>query len=395
MKKNFLYILSVVAMLAVATVTMVSCSSDNETSEIIIDPVEQSYTILKETKNADFTSIVVEYTSVSSDMMTPQKVSGVITIPNGEIAGTILDNHYTITNNASAPSVQGATTIGNMVGSQFCIVATDYIGFGITKGQRQTYLCHDVCARNSIDLALVAQDILQKRGLNGGKLFNLGYSQGGAVALAVHRMMEKNALLASELNFAGSWCGDGPYDVIATFDHYLSIPDKVAYPVGLPLLVEGFLSSAPASIKGNLKFADFFTEKMNNAGLEGWLRCSEYNTDGINDKMQAVVGSTPLTTGDIFSTEMLSLDGMLQKKYKEFAKLNDLCTGWKPQRYTLKLIHNSQDDVVPVVNAENASRGLGLTGDACQILSMQMSHSEFGKIYYATAMIDVITMVTE
>lgn len=396
MKKKILSLLSLAMMFsfAMTTLTLTSCSNDDGTQNPPPkpdEPAEGSYTIKKETKGEQFTSIVVEYASLSQDKKTRQNISGVITIPNGMILGTVLDNHYTISSNEEAPSLMGTTDFGANIGAQFCVVATDYIGFGLTKDQRQTYLAHEICAQNSIDLAVVAQDILKKRGLNGGKLFNLGYSQGGAVALAVHRAMEKDADLAKRLNFVGSWCGDGPYDVVATVRHYLDNPENVTYPVGLPLLVEGFLAAAPENLKGDLKFADFFTDKMNKAGLEGWLKSRQYNTGEINEKIQAVVGDAKLTLNDIFSPGMASLDGSLMKKYMEYAKQNDIITGWKPEKFPLMLIHNSSDEIVPVVNAQNAKRALGLTDDACMIVTMDLSHGDFGPVYYATALASILT----
>ena len=49
--------------------------------------------------------------------------------------------------------------------------------------------------------------------------FATGYSQGGAVALAVQRHIEEERL-AETLHFQGSICGDGPYDLIETMRYY-------------------------------------------------------------------------------------------------------------------------------------------------------------------------------
>ena len=57
------------------------------------------------------------------------------------------------------------------------------------------------------------------------RTFAYGYSQGGAVALAVHRYIEQNDL-SEELRFRGSICGDGPYDLIATLRYYLEDDGK-------------------------------------------------------------------------------------------------------------------------------------------------------------------------
>lgn len=383
MKKNLLYLI----ILLLTGVFYTSCSTDdnNDAPETTIDPVEESYTIVSETNNNVFTSIVVEYTSVAADNTSAQRVSGVITIPNGPIMGIMIDNHYTMTSNDEVPSVIGTTSAGHFLGSLYCIVAADYVGYGKSADLLHPYLCHKVCARNSIDLALIAQDILQKRGVNTDKLelYNMGYSQGGAVAMAVHREMEKDMALASRLHFTASWCGDGPYDIVATLKDYYSHPDYVSYPVGAALLIEGFMAGAPASIKGNLKFADFFTDKMIKAGLEDWINSKKYESVEINEMMKKLADGEELTMSDIFSPEMATEDGKLAQLYFKFAQLDELYKGWTPSLYPIKLIHMQCDDVVPVVNANNAIAGLGLSPDSYFIdTKTQTSHGDYGLTFY-------------
>ena len=51
------------------------------------------------------------------------------------------------------------------------------------------------------------------------RTFAIGYSQGGAVTLALQRLIEEEGL-AGQLHFRGSICGDGPYDLIETMRYY-------------------------------------------------------------------------------------------------------------------------------------------------------------------------------
>lgn len=331
-----------------------------------------------------YKSYVVKYESVSADMTTTETVSGVITIPtNGEANCIILDNHHTITDNNEAPSIQGTTSSGMLFSLAYVIAATDYIGYGATADKVHPYLCQRQNALNSIDIAKVAWDIVKNENvrLQHENLVNVGYSQGGGVAMAVHREMENNPELANELHFSGSWCGDGPYDIKTTVTDYLSHPESVSYPVGLPLLVNGFLSGAPAEMKGNLTFADFITDKMVDAGLETWLAEKNLDTDKINEKMQAVVGDRTLTVNDIFKPEMASLDGALAKKYLDFADANSICTGWHPT-YPIKLIHLVCDQVVPVYNAYNAIDGLQLTEEQYLLDDSESTHADYGMTFF-------------
>lgn len=342
------------------------------------------YEIVETRSSGWYKSYIVKYVSASADMTATDTVSGVVTIPsNMEANCIVLDNHYTITCNAEAPSVQGTSSAGMLLSLAYVIAATDYIGYGETTDKVHPYLCQRQNALNSIDIAKVAWDIAKKEGVKFKyeKLVNVGYSQGGGVAMAVHREIESSPELAEELHFAGSWCGDGPYDVKATILDYLDHPDTVSYPLGFPMLVNGFLSGAPAEMKGNLTFSDFITDKMVNAGLEGWLADKTLDNDEINARMQAVVGDRALTVADIFKPEMASPDGVLIKKYLEFAESNSLCTGWRPT-YPIKLIHLTCDAVVPVANAYNAIEGLQLTSSQYFLDDANSTHADYGMNFY-------------
>lgn len=350
------------------------------------------YSIVKETQSFYYTSIVVEYESVSADMTGKQMVSGVITIPTSGKANVILlDNHHTISSNAEAPSVSGSSAAGSLLGALYCIVSTDYIGYGSTKDQVHPYLCSRQNALNAIDLAIIAKEIIKERGveLTHDNVVNVGYSQGGGVAMAVHREVENNSELAQQLHFAGSWCGDGPYDVKATIEEYLNNPDKVTYPLGFPLVVNGFLSGAPAELKGDLKFSDFFTPQMIDAGLEEWIACKELDNDEINDKMKAVVGGRDLAVADIFNPEMASLDGVFAKKYLEFAESDCIYKGWTPT-LPIKLVHLKGDEIVPVVNAYNAIEELQLTENQYAIVDERWcGHASFSQYFYLSLLNDL------
>lgn len=354
-------------------------------SAVVSPALAGGYRILNETSSFLYTSIVVKYASVSADMTSTDSVSGVITIPSNNKANFILlDNHHTIASNSEAPSEMGTTAGGKLLSMAYCIVATDYVGYGVTKDQRHPYLCSRQNAQNAIDLALIAREIIDARGvqLSYNNLVNVGYSQGGAVAMAVHRELENNHELASRLHFAGTWCGDGPYDIRATMTDYLEHPDSVAYPLAFPLVVNGFLSGAPAELKEGLTFSDFFTQEMLDAGLEGWISDKNLDNDTINNRMRAVVGNRDLTVRDIFKEEMASPNGVLAQKYLEFADADCICTGWTPT-YPIKLIHLENDNVVPVVNAYNAQEGLGLPDSQCVIdYSKGYDHAGYGMHFY-------------
>lgn len=353
-------------------------------SLIVVNAFAVEYEIVNTVSVGWYKSYIVNYRSVNADMTGTETVSGVLTLPAyGTPVCLLLDNHHTITQNAEAPSMQGTTAAGMLFSLQYAIAATDYVGYGASADKTHPYLCHRQNAQNSIDMALVAWDIIEKEGIQmtHRKLLNMGYSQGGGVAMAVHREMEMNPELAERLHFAGSWCGDGPYDVKATIEEYLKHPETVAYPLGMAMLVNGFLSGAPAELKGDLTFSDFITDQMMEAGLETMLAEKQLDNDAVNERMRAVVGDRELTVSDIFKPALATIDAPLTQKYLEFAESQDICTGWTPT-YPIKLIHMKNDPVVPVVNAEKAIEGLQLTADQYYIEEGDYSHAGYATTFY-------------
>ena len=128
----------------------------------------------------------------------------------------------------------------------------------------------------------------------------IGYSQGGSVALATHKFIEQNGL-AEELHFAGSVCGDGPYDPVAHLRYYMQDDgetydgtnrtahrkEKVSMPIVMPLILKGMCDSNPLMkqhyVDDYLSTKFLLTESIK--FLEAKANDNEddqYNTDRIN-----------------------------------------------------------------------------------------------------------------
>ena len=128
----------------------------------------------------------------------------------------------------------------------------------------------------------------------------IGYSQGGSVALATHKFIELNGL-ADELHFAGSVCGDGPYDPVAHLRYYMQDngetydgnnktahrKEKVSMPIVMPLILKGMCDSNPLMkqhyVDDYLSTKFLLTESIK--FLEAKANDNEddqYNTDRIN-----------------------------------------------------------------------------------------------------------------
>ena len=211
----------------------------------------------------------------------------------------------------------------------------------------------------------------------------MGYSQGGSVAMATHRFIEQNGL-DGELHFAGSVCGDGPYDPIAHVRYYITENGGLLnMPVVLPLILKGMLDSNPYMREHKLE--DYLVKDFLDTGIVQWLidkddPTKEKTTDDITAALKALYDNGQFTN-------ILNSDGtayidklMTPKVYAYFSNAsnfnaipntrgvaqdlhlalesNNLTQGWTP-RHPVKLWHYTRDTVVPYINALNAKNRLG------------------------------------
>ena len=144
------------------------------------------------------------------------------------------------------------------------VIMPDYEGYGCSADRPHPYLYQDLTARQVVDAVRYGIELygVQGSSLNLDKLednwksVSLGYSQGGSVALAVHKFIELNGL-SEQLHFAGSVCGDGPYDPVAHLRYYIQDDGKssgavtehrketVSMPIVMPLILKGMCDSNP------------------------------------------------------------------------------------------------------------------------------------------------------
>lgn len=328
-----------------------------------------------------YTSYIIEYTSVGPDGVTPATVSGAITVPTSFIAlfkdVWVLDSHHTIADSKSAPSVVGSTQAGSTVLSGMAVViAPDYYGFGSTQDKPHPYLCQFQNARNSLDLVKVALEFLPTKGFDPFMLCNIGYSQGGGVAMAAHNLLETDSEYSGIADrFKGglhSWFGDGPYDPVTTAADLYAKADYVIFPALLPMIIQGFLCGAPAELTEGLKFSDFFTETMNTPttvtlesgttfdypGLEALLAAKELDNDKFNAVMRAVTGGKS-SLADFFSADMCNQESDIYKKVEKWMESNSACTGWKPKK-EMFIYNLIEDDIVTSANGKLAFENFGI-----------------------------------
>mgnify|MGYP003309622332 FL=1 len=152
----------------------------------------------------------------------------------------------------------------NGAGSSYenLVIIPDYQGYGATHGEVHPYLSQDLTARQVLDgvragIAYFTQKIGKLE--DGWRSVSTGYSQGGSVAMAVHRYIEKNNLV-SDFNFAGSVCGSGPYDPLATLKKYVKM-EYVYMPVAAAMMMYSMCKTSPR-LKGKYDLDDFLPKSF-------------------------------------------------------------------------------------------------------------------------------------
>lgn len=156
----------------------------------------------------------------------PVLASGLVSVPvkpAGTPSPVLSYQHGTIFKDAEAPSHKVvATEPPVLLASQgYIVVASDYVGFGASRGVAHPYLLAAPMAAAVIDLLTAAKTWRARQQVeDNGQLFLIGYSQGGHATLAAHRAMQEGRsehLAQLRLTVPGA----GPYDVGLTLDSLL------------------------------------------------------------------------------------------------------------------------------------------------------------------------------
>lgn len=290
-------------------------------------------------------------------------------------------------------------------GGENLVIIPDYQGYGATHGDAHPYLSQDLTARQVVDGVIAGKKWFEKYGKTLEKKYKtvaIGYSQGGSVAMAVHRYIETHNLTKT-LNFAGSVCGDGPYDPVATLKKYID-DDKVYMPVAAGLIIKGMCDANPY-VAGKYSPSDYFTDKFIQSGILNWIASKNFTTTEIQEMllnysmnnlngfvMMRKSGNTylPYISENVYISDgnkraweeasedascYCTVDQLLRPEVIEYFKngglvetqymdkmtaiqnaleMNNLTKGWTPQ-HPMFVFHAEKDEVVPFVNYESAS----------------------------------------
>ena len=331
-------------------------------------------------------------------------------------------NHFTITSDEECPSsnlnLKELALFGVLLKEKYAmeidptqdfisraiIIAPDYEGYGVTKDVRHPYLAQELTARQVMDavdygLKLYQKHVNDKRALpfkDDWRSFGFGYSQGGAVAVAVQRYIEQHGL-DEQLRYRGTICGDGPYDLIATMRYYME-DDGNSYgvetdhrkgintmPMVIPMIIQGMIDTHP-DMK-NHQLSEYLSQQFLDTGIMDWLASKDFTINQIHEKWYEQLQEGFEANGRTYTKEQVAemfqapredrVWGRLDKifspgfynyladvtnfdavptekgnPYKDLHRAladNSVASGWEP-KHRIQFVHSKGDMVVPYGN---------------------------------------------
>jgi len=185
--------------------------------------------------------------------------SGALMIPTGSAAtcqgarpmvvythGTAAEKSYNIADLSNADNAEGLLIAATFAAHGYIVVAPNYAGYDSSTLTYHPYLHAEQQSKDTVDALSAARSALPTSFAptitNGGKLFVTGYSQGGYVAMATHRLLQQTGSVVT-----ASAPMSGPYALAAFGDAIFQgqVIDSA------PLLVS-WIVSAYQRIYGNL-----------------------------------------------------------------------------------------------------------------------------------------------
>ena len=286
-----------------------------------------------------FVSFPVAYWS-----QTPQGdsllVSGRVYLPKYRILnGIIVANHYTMTADEEVPSNRISMEMVYLL-KGYAVIMPDYVGYGLSRDELHPYLHWRSAAQTAVDLLNCMPELLDYYGYSYPKdVVVTGYSQGGAVALGVARMIEENYHQENDWSVRKLYAGAGPYDPAGTYLFSME-RNEMGIPAAIPLIVMGLNDAY------ELGFAldEFFLDPLL-SNYEDWVVSKEYTVGQINQLM----GSTIMS--ELMTEDALSLDSPQADMLYEVLLWNSN-VGYDLQAPAY-FLHSLEDEVVPLLNSIN------------------------------------------
>lgn len=305
---------------------------------------------------------VLHYASIDA-LGRPLTLSEVVVVPVGigwdfRPEKVFLSSHITLFADTQRPTGPHPDFLTGMASAGAVFICPDLQGYGVSADRIHPFLCHPVLARQTLDGVFAALDMLEDEGIvlqEHFKFYNGGYSEGGSIALAVHRLIENGCSREQRerLHLSRSYCYSGAYSPLETFHWYVG-QEQVYYVCALPFIVDAMTASFPHLMRG-IRTQDYFSRKFLDAGILEMVRSKQYGQDQIMDRIREEVG---VRMDELLSQAALNPASPQVKALERALAACELTSGWAPES-PVYLCHARADDYVPFVNALLALDGLG------------------------------------
>lgn len=297
----------------------------------------------------------------------------------------MLTNHPTTTADVLVPT-GSKPQIGQVKymcggGDNALVVAPDYLGYGESLDKTHPYMCSTLTARNIVDGLVAAINFIKTQGglskyrfVSNYYTLNVGYSQGGAATLAVHKYLENEASqeVRDLVRLKKSICGAGPhlqsymFDVMENGgDAELGRPYEMEYPLYLPYTIDGLMYTFGNSTMRGITEEEIYTAEFLKSKLLEQIRQKNTIANDMNQAINEYFAGKDgqCTFFDIIRPEYKDRNSKLYRTLQKALKQCDLLQGWKTKaelaqegRKPTPIIfyHWSGDKVVPYHESEMA-----------------------------------------
>lgn len=204
-------------------------------------------------------------------------VSGRVYLPKERnLSGIIISNHFITTSDEDVPSdMLSMESIFTMKG--YAVIMPDYVGYGLSRSERQSNLYWRNAAQTAVDMLDNISSLLDYYGYSyPDDVVITGYSQGGAVAFGVSRMLEDRG---------GKWTvrmlymGIDPYNATGTYLYSMDTEEQ-GDGVAIPLII----TSLSDVYDLDFWLEDFFLEPLLST-YDEWIVSMEYTDEQMDELM--------------------------------------------------------------------------------------------------------------
>lgn len=184
----------------------------------------------------------------------PVLASGLVAIPqkSTNVASPLLSyQHATIKTDAEAPSNHATADEPAIMFASlgYLVSASDYVGYGASKGKPHPYLLATPSAAAVVDFMVASNRFRQTKGIqDNGQQFLTGYSEGAYVSMATLRHLTQNR--SGGLPTA-TYIGAGPYSVMRTLNDMADAARAKNRVLGL-LINPGLMKNLGANDRANV-----------------------------------------------------------------------------------------------------------------------------------------------